>query len=394
MRKAPVTVKVKQDQQADEYEDTESGEDMDIVSNWNNDVDNDPKKQIKHQRNATKKKGTNSTTQTTTRSDVTLKSGKGKVGKSVARGSHVTVNTNKTGPTKKKTTTINNSVDQNSIERSFASASMISLVMGDDDFDVEELTKEYSSNHSKIKIHVSTPFKNKQNGSIVVHVSMIAPRGKNQPFYLKDVLFKAMFQKTKNVYRLHGIASEKCDWIDNITKLGLRKNAHDEDGRYRRSTNSNVIDHLCFDAVYATGSTYDMIMADLKYIFEIYWQGVLSGKSQKIDIGSKVLTHTESLPGNLFNFLMEKKGGDNKNRSVAAKAITQEVKIYFADGAEWEENVLLDKFMVDADIKDFVIGRLGCHSWDDLSPAELGYVYFNYPNKEPPNWVSISREAF
>ena len=135
-------------------------------------------------------------------------------------------------------------------------------------------------------------------------------------------------------------------------------------------------------------------MADLKYIFEIYWQGVLSGKSQKIDIGSKVLTHTESLPGNLFNFLMEKKGGDNKNRSVAAKAITQEVNIYFADGAEWEENVPLDKFMVDADIKDFVIGRLGCHSWDDLSPAELGYVYFNYPNKEPPNWVSISREAF
>jgi hypothetical protein len=97
-----------------------------------------------------------------------------------------------------------------------------------------------------------------------------------------------MFQKTENVYRLHGIASEKCDWIDNITKLGLRKNAHDEDGRYRRSTNSNVIDHLCFDAVYATGSTYDMIMADLKYVFEIYWQGVLSGKSQKIDIGSKV----------------------------------------------------------------------------------------------------------
>ena len=70
------------------------------------------------------------------------------------------------------------------------------------------------------------------------------------------------------------------------------------------------------------------------------------------------------------------------------------MNIYFADGAEWEENVPLDKFMVDADIKDFVIGRLGCHSWDDLSPAELGYVYFNYPNKEPPNWVSISREAF
>jgi hypothetical protein len=106
---------------------------------------------------------------------------------------------------RKKTTTKNNSVDQDSIERSVAAASMISLDMGDDDFDVEELTREYSSNHWKIKIHVSTPFTNKQNGSIVVHVSMITPRGKNQPFYLKDVLFKAMFQKTKNVYRLHAV---------------------------------------------------------------------------------------------------------------------------------------------------------------------------------------------
>jgi hypothetical protein len=75
--------------------------------------------------------------------------------------------------------------------------------------------------------------------------------------------------------------------------------------------------------------------------------------------------------------LLFKKSGDNQDKSVAAKAITKEVNIYFTDRAEWEENVTLDKFMVDADIKDFVIKRLGCHSWDNLSTAELGCVYFN-----------------
>lgn len=365
---------------------------------WNTDEEEDPVESIGRVKKG-KKTGINQKKEhETKRINVTPGRNKGKQGKSDKHGSHDTTN-KKEHKTKKRTSDKKQKKDKKentpSIEQNVAAASKISLDMDDEQFNVEELTKEFTSNHLKLKMYVSDVFRNKENTKNVVHVTMMGPRGKGQPFYLKEPLYKALLQRAHDKYKLHGIQTGKSEWINNIKKLGLRSKEHDETGRYRRSANRNVMDVLCYDAIYSVNTTYKEIMDDQKYCFEMYWRGVFGGETHKIDFGSKVLAYAETMTtGKLYQWLLEQKGGDNKDKDIAAKAITQEVRTYFVDGAEWEEQVPLDKFMVDADIKDFLIDRVGVRNWDGLHPKEIGYVYLNYPGKQPPSWTTISRESW
>ena len=365
---------------------------------WNTDEEEDPVESVGCAKKG-KKTGINQKKEHETKKvNVTPGRNKGKQGKSDKHGSHDTTN-KKEHETKKATSDKKKKKDKKentpSIEQNVAAASKISLDMDDEQFNVEELTKEFTSNHLKLKMYVSDVFRNKENTKNIVHVTMMGPRGKGQPFYLKEPLYKALLQRAHDKYKLHGIQTGKSEWINNIKKLGLRSKEHDETGRYRRSANRNVMDVLCYDAIYSVNTTYKEIMEDQKYCFEMYWRGVFGGETHKIDFGSKVLAYAETMTtGKLYQWLLEQKGGDNKDKDIAAKAITQEVRTYFVDGAEWEEQVPLDKFMVDADIKDFLIDRVGVRNWDGLHPKEIGYVYLNYPGKQPPSWTTISRESW
>ena len=118
--------------------------------------------------------------------NVTPGRNKGKQGKSDKHGSHDTTN-KKEHETKKATSDKKKKKDKKentpSIEQNVAAASKISLDMDDEQFNVEELTKEFTSNHLKLKMYVSDVFRNKENTKNIVHVTMMGPRGKGQPFY-------------------------------------------------------------------------------------------------------------------------------------------------------------------------------------------------------------------
>jgi hypothetical protein len=112
------------------------------------------------------------------------------------------------------------------------------------------------------------------------------------------------------------------------------------------------------------------------------------------NIGKVILANGTDNGGKLTQWIVDNKGGHQKDRDIAASTLVTEITDYFADGLAWRHNVSLDHLMVDYDIKQFLLSHVGCTSWDSLSDGEKMSCFANFPTKTLPNWDTLTSEGY
>ena len=95
----------------------------------------------------------------------------------------------------------------------------------------------------------------------------------------------------------------------------------------------------------------------------------------------------------LGKWCLDKGKGDE---NAAAKFLTEEIYAHYKDGPEYEYDVPLNRFMVDYDIKEFLVNHVGITSWDDLNNDQKKACYHGYPNPNVklPIWDEIVAESY
>jgi hypothetical protein len=102
---------------------------------------------------------------------------------------------------------------------------------------------------------------------------------------------------------------------------------------------------------------------------------------------------TKSLE-NFLNFLVKSKGSGN--RVFAEECITEELNhALYTTPFQYNWNVALDKFMMNSDIKLFLMG-LGYTSFDDLNEKELRacFEYAGTSGYKVPVWAEVQKQAY
>ena len=74
--------------------------------------------------------------------------------------------------------------------------------------------------------------------------------------------------------------------------------------------------------------------------------------------------------------------------------MTAEIHDHYKGGPSYHWDVPLDKFMVDYDIKQFLIEHVGCTGWDDLDDAIKTACFRDYPKRKLPQWDDIIEESY
>ena len=60
----------------------------------------------------------------------------------------------------------------------------------------------------------------------------------------------------------------------------------------------------------------------------------------------------------------------------------------------FQYDVPLNRYMVDYDIKKFLVKYLGTTSWDDLGEEDKKKCFKDYPKRSLPDWDTIERESY
>ena len=74
--------------------------------------------------------------------------------------------------------------------------------------------------------------------------------------------------------------------------------------------------------------------------------------------------------------------------------MTEELDDHFKGGYTLNQDVPLNKFMVDWGIKEFVKTYVGVNSWDDLAEEDKRKCYRDYPKKNLPDQDEIAQESY
>ena len=84
-------------------------------------------------------------------------------------------------------------------------------------------------------------------------------------------------------------------------------------------------------------------------------------------------------------------GGDEEK---AMQVMTEELHNHWKDGVAYHCDVPLDKFMVDYDIKGFIVNYDRCDDWNELTDEMKKTCYRDYPRRTLPDWNSIVEESY
>ena len=74
--------------------------------------------------------------------------------------------------------------------------------------------------------------------------------------------------------------------------------------------------------------------------------------------------------------------------------MTEEMEENYKDGYTFQFGVPLNCFMVDWDIKQFLLDYIGVASWDGLSKGDKRRGYRDYPKMSLPDWDKIVQENY
>ena len=95
--------------------------------------------------------------------------------------------------------------------------------------------------------------------------------------------------------------------------------------------------------------------------------------------------------GGIGRWALNRANGDVEK---AAQLITDDMEDYYGGGHSFQYDVPLNRYMVDYDIKKFLVTYLGTTSWDDLGEEDKKKCFKDYPRKSLPDWDTIERESY
>jgi hypothetical protein len=134
----------------------------------------------------------------------------------------------------------------------------------------------------------------------------------------------------------------------------------------------------------------------VRFIFEDVLRRVFCKyKVGGISRGKMLLDFLETKSSeNFLNFLVKSKGSGN--RVFAEECITEELNhALYTTPFQYNWNVALDMFMMNSDIKLFLMG-LGYTSFDDLNDKELRacFEYAGTSGYKVPVWAEVQKQAY
>ena len=261
---------------------------------------------------------------------------------------------------------------------------------------MEEFGKD-ARTKKPLVISVSPVFHNVADGYSYYVVTF--PRG-NTTFYFKAECAKSLIDLAYNRRKLLN-PKEDGTWIETIASINLRAVEFGEESRWLKTSSNNTVDVTQFIHAVPIGEEEDFLptlKAKIKYFFDVTHE-------RKTNItGKLVLKYCIGRPqgrtGGLGKFCLNKgtthKGTAKEvvSEEKTADVMTKELHDHYRDGYTLQYDVPLNKFMVDYDIKEFIMNYVGGNSWDDLSQEDKRKCYRDYPKKSLPDWDAIEQERY
>ena len=194
---------------------------------------------------------------------------------------------------------------------------------------------------------------------------------------------------------------EDSDWIKTISLINLCAKEFGDESVWFRTGNKNTIDVVQFVHAVPIGEEdtfLPTLEAKNKYFFDV------TRKRKTNATGKLVLEYCLDLPqgkeGGLGRYCLNK-GTTNKGTAKeavsmekAADIMTKELHDHFKDGYTLQFDVPLNKFIVDFDIREFLMNYVGARSWDDLSEKDKRKCYRDYPKRRLLDWDEIEQESY
>lgn len=246
---------------------------------------------------------------------------------------------------------------------------------------------------SKVNIHVSSPFYNPTEDTtsyIVIHGK--AEKKMTPFYYYKEELQKSLATTNQKKFILHGKYYGVGEWIKYMTNYKIRRNPHDEDSKYKRNDKGYPVDMFGYAVKVKGRLSNDDILKEETLRFMLFFKEPVKTEDRALTKCKAILkTHKDAQSHNLYKWLVERKGNDEER---AAQNMAKEVSSWFCHGAIFHKEMPLDQFMVDYDIRSFLIEHLSCGGWNDINDSDKKHCFKHYPRKQLPDWESITKEDY
>ena len=171
-----------------------------------------------------------------------------------------------------------------------------------------------------------------------------------------------------------------------------RRIPHDVQDRLMKTVNGRTIP-IVFGVVDFKANESDTFEQKAQAVFDVIFKGMFkSYPNAKVNRGRRFLNYcNENGMDGLATFLVGKYGdGDETN---AANALSMELNACFNNpGVRFEWNAPLDKFLIDYEIKRFLVNYTKATGWDDLTDSDKEACYRAYNPANPnrlPNWNAM-----
>jgi hypothetical protein len=272
----------------------------------------------------------------------------------------------------------------------------------DDDDDVDDcfgdnlkacLDKQVQDkSQRRVSVFVSNMFYNTAKDDVVKSVTCDRP---GKTFYAKAEHIK-MLMRARHEKMMIGNVNKPVEWIDSIKDIKIRKEEHGRESKWRRTGGKGNTTEVVTFVVSVPADEEEQLRIVIENIFNEYFLKIFKKRTHN-SAGELALAYAQSLPtdgpsGGLYNWLVNAKGGGDEEKTM--QVMTEELHNHWKDGVAYHYDVPLDKFMVDYDIKEFIVNYVGCDSWNELTDEMKKACYRDYPRRALPDWNSIVEESY
>ena len=246
-------------------------------------------------------------------------------------------------------------------------------------------------------ISVSPAFLNVTTGFNLYTCTLPKP---GKVFYAKSGCLRGLIlMRNKKQKALN--CKEDSDWIETISFIDLCDKEFGNESIWLKTGNKNIIDVIQLIHAAPIGeedTSLPTLREKIKYFFDV------TRKRKTNATGRLVLDYCLDLPqgkeGGLGKYCLNK-GTTTKGTAKevvliekGADIMTKELCDYFKDGYTLQYDVPLNKFVVDFNIRAFLMNYAEANSWHDLSEEDKRKCYRDYPKKSLPDWDEIGQESY
>jgi hypothetical protein len=183
-------------------------------------------------------------------------------------------------------------------------------------------------------------------------------------------------------------------WIDQFTDFSVRAVEHGADA-YKKTKNQKTLEMVLLPVIIYKESEVT-IEDQILFVFEdVLRRFFRKYKVERVSRGKMLLDFLEAKQQSKFlNFLLQSKG--KGNRTFTEECITEELNnAFFTLPIQYNYEVALDKFMMDADIKLFLMSH-GYKSFEELTDEEVQacFEYAGKKNYVVPKWGEIRKKPY